>query len=71
MSRPNLFTPELWMDKMGDWIVPEPNTGCWLWTRKLNEDGYGANINWLHRRRKPHQIAFELMRGPVPERARD
>lgn len=22
--------------------IPEPNTGCWLWTRQLDKDGYGT-----------------------------
>lgn len=32
---------------------PEPNTGCWLWSGKLNDSGYGAfytlGFNTAHR----------------------
>src|SRR5687768_5617670 len=38
-------------------VYPEPNTGCWLWTGRLNHDGYGSlhikdnefGVNTAHR----------------------
>lgn len=42
---------------------------CWLWTKSLNDDGYGRI--WL---RAPiskitgvHRFAYELYNGPIPE----
>ena len=59
-----VFTAESWMDLFGDAFVPEPNTGCWLWTRAGGE-GYGRISSkgklWL-----AHRLAYELLRGPIP-----
>ncbi len=53
-------------------FTPEPNTGCWLWTASIDEGGYG----FLHvgtkregtaRMARAHRVAFELLRGAVPE----
>lgn len=47
-------------------IMPEPNSGCWLWTAGLNGHGYatawleGKTANTLHR-----QI-YEHHKGPIP-----
>lgn len=34
--------------------IPEPNTGCWLWERSTNDDGYGlcgvGGVSWLAHR---------------------
>lgn len=44
--------------------IPEPNTGCWLWTGSLNATGYGYFYfpprNMVH----AHIAAWELFRGP-------
>lgn len=47
--------------------VPEPNTGCWLWTAALNTYGYGK----MGRTREEgpegaHRIAWRLLKGPIP-----
>lgn len=44
--------------------IPEPNTGCWLWTGHSHKRGYG----WLTVQRKSklaHRVAWELFRGPI------
>ena len=47
--------------------IPEPNTGCWLWTNCTNQYGYG--LGRLHGRQTvAHRIAWELYRGPIPFR---
>ena len=44
--------------------IPEPNTGCWLWTAGLNGDGYGSfhvggnNVG-------AHRFSFETYVGPI------
>lgn len=47
-------------------VAFEPNTGCWLWTKFTNSDGYGAckarGVAYL-----AHRLSWELHRGPVPE----
>ena len=39
-------------------IEVDPVFGCWLWTGKLDKDGYAAGH--MHRR------VYELLRGPIP-----
>src|SRR6185312_10945036 len=49
-------------------FIPEPNTGCWLWTGTLHRGGYGKmgrgratdGVDYAHR------ISWELFRGPIP-----
>ncbi len=47
--------------------VPEPNTGCWLWTASDNGAGYG----WLSHdgryggRSLAHRLAYEHWREPI------
>ena len=42
-------------------VIPEPNSGCWLWTGVCNRDGYGQfNSDGAHR------ASFSIYRGPIP-----
>jgi hypothetical protein len=42
--------------------IPEPNTGCWLWTRGCSADGYGTG----NRSQYAHRWSYELANGPIP-----
>lgn len=42
-------------------VVPEPNTGCWLWTGALNAKGYGRFGNAM-----AHRVALQLVGRAVP-----
>lgn len=47
--------------------VAEPNSGCWLWTRSLNNKGYGklsgiGNGRWM----LAHRFGYEQLHGPIP-----
>jgi len=46
-------------------VIPEPNSGCWLWTGGGNGKGYGI----VHGRssRVAHRFSYEMLVGPVPE----
>lgn len=55
--------------------MPEPNSGCWLWTGNTGVDRYGKptygrfGVMVARRRQKSVQatkVAWELYRGPVP-----
>lgn len=53
-------------DHFEDSYVPEPNTGCWLWTGSLTTSGYGH----LSRKRKmlqAHRVSLELRGVAMPE----
>jgi hypothetical protein len=46
--------------------LPEPNTGCWLWTASTNNGGYGF-IGVNRRVQMAHRVGYELYRGPIPD----
>ncbi len=46
--------------------MPEPNSGCWLWTANIGANGYGQ----IQVKDKPipaHRAAWELFEGPIPK----
>lgn len=45
--------------------VPEPNTGCVLWTGHVNREGYGR-IRSGRGEARAHRVAWELAHGPIP-----
>ena len=47
-------------------IVPEPNSGCWLWSGKLTNSGYSEF--WADGKgRLGHRVAYRLYRAEIPE----
>lgn len=54
-------TPECIYDR----LVPDPETGCLLWTGKT-DGGYGR-VKICQRLRYVHVVAWEIRNGPVPE----
>lgn len=47
---------------LSDKYTEEPNTGCWLWTAGLDQDGYGKT-----KRGRAHRLVFEQEVGRKPE----
>ena len=43
---------------------PEPNSGCWLWTRYVITNGYGS-IKENNKAILAHRFAYELLVGPI------
>lgn len=50
----------MWMDReyIEENSIPEPNTGCWLWTGSLTPRGYGNN--------SAHRHSYEAHKGAIP-----
>lgn len=48
--------------------MPEPNTGCWLWTAKADDGsfGYGHMQVSTAKKEKAHRVAFELYNHRLP-----
>lgn len=47
-------------------VQVDPTYGCWLWTGKLDKDGYG--LVWRGKRPSyAHRVVYEQEVGPVPE----
>ena len=67
MSRWNGITLS---ERLALWSIPEPNSGCVLWT-KATRDGYGRiGVTVAANQRRTvlvHRAAYELARGPIPE----
>ncbi len=59
------------IERFMDFVSPEPNTGCWLWTG-YTDNGYGifypgsksGKTNMV----KAHRWLFEHERGPIPQK---
>jgi hypothetical protein len=50
--------------------VPEPNSGCWLWLRALNVDGYGSisvgRTSTKNGNERAHRFAWKTLKGQIP-----
>lgn len=44
----------------------DPVTGCWLWTGRLDKDGYGI-ISINRKNKKVHRVGYEETRGQIPD----
>ncbi len=47
-------------------VMPEPNTGCWLWLGQISSRGYGRM--WIRRGwdMLAHRLSYARFVGPVP-----
>lgn len=46
--------------------IPEPMSGCWLWTAAENGVGYGAMWDGA-KTRGAHRLMYEVTTGPIPD----
>lgn len=53
------------MDAYEKWVIPEPNSGCWLCFSRNNKYGY-ARIKIGGRTIGAHRISYEMSVGPIP-----
>jgi hypothetical protein len=51
------------------WAKVEKTETCWLWTGHTSKSGgrYGKGGYGQYRSRMAHRLAWELIRGPIPE----
>ena len=49
-----------------DRIIPEPNSGCWLWLGALGHRGH-PEINKCYGTRSGHRFVYKTLVGPVPD----
>jgi hypothetical protein len=47
-------------------VMPEPNTGCWIWTGCLFDNGYGV-FRIGGKNKKAHRFSYELSKGVIPD----
>lgn len=53
------------------YVMPEPNSGCWLWIGSLHNAGYGQlrvgrMVDGSRKIEVTHRISWQLYRGPIP-----
>lgn len=49
-------------------IMPEPNSGCWLWTGAIQNKGYGHIGNKTRGEHLlAHRVSWMLYHGPIPD----
>jgi len=52
------------LDRFMDKVMPEPNTGCWLWIGAINRSGYGRFIvNGINK--IASRVSYEIHKGDV------
>lgn len=62
---------DLW-DKLGVRVlknsIPEPNSGCWLWTGSLHKNGY-ATLKWDQGKSSEmaHRASYHAFKGDIPD----
>ena len=53
-------------DRFEEKYIPEPNSGCWIWTASVNNKGYGLFSS--NGDDYAHRFAYKHFRGPIPDR---
>lgn len=48
-----------------EYVMPEPNSGCWLWTRCTTRDGYGQ-FHFKEKMVKAHRYSWLIHNGEIP-----
>lgn len=57
--------PKPWQDRFWGHVWYNPASGCFEWTARLLNSGYGTiNINGVHK--LAHRVAWEDALGPIP-----
>lgn len=54
-------------ERFDEHCIPEPNTGCWLWTGDQTPGGY-AVLSYGGRTYCAHRVSYERHIGPIPAR---
>lgn len=53
-------------DRFWGKTIPEPNSGCWLWTASVVKRGEYGHFSVNGRMRAAHIVAFEALVGVIP-----
>jgi hypothetical protein len=54
-------------DRFKNFVMPEPNSGCWLWMGGENRQGYGQIGNGNGKDVRAHRVSWEIHYGPIPD----
>lgn len=53
-------------ERFNQMVMPEPNTGCWIWFASLNAVGYGQ-ISKNGIQYGAHRASWEIFKGSIPD----
>lgn len=63
---------DIYASRIYDRIIPEPNSGCWLWIGGHDpKTGYGTARypkDGINKVQPVHRIVYELEKGPIPDK---
>jgi hypothetical protein len=64
-----LRTPRPLEARFWEKVIPEPNTGCWLWMGALVGNGYGlmGDSGRASKGLYAHRLSWEIHNGPIPD----
>lgn len=54
------------LERFEEKYIPEPNSGCWLWTATSVRGGYGM-IKSGDKNHLAHRVSWSLYRGDIPD----
>lgn len=54
------------MERFMALVLPEPNSGCWLWDGNCTPDGYGMFTTTSPAKEGAHRFAYRNLVGPIP-----
>ena len=56
------------LERLARHYIPEPNSGCWLWTGSVTKYGYGQLSGGTGKNPlRAHVLAYTLYKGPIPK----
>lgn len=53
-------------ERFDKFVLPDPNSGCWLWAGSTNNPGYG-HFRYGGKLRLAHRVSYEALIGPIPD----
>ena len=65
MSRPATPAISRFMAK----VIPEPNSGCWLWSGSTYRNGYGVMLGGESKHISTHRFSWAHFKGDIPDGA--
>lgn len=54
-------------DRFENFVMPEPNSGCWLWIGGTNRQGYGQIGDGKGKDVRAHRVSWKIHNGPIPK----
>lgn len=54
------------LERFFGFVMPEPNTGCWLWLSFHDRDGYAMFFEGRGLEQRAHRFAYKTLAGPIP-----